>query len=231
MVFLEPPSGICAKDAFVSVFDEIARTNKVCRFERLGFGRSDPVPQGLNQTVKDYSFELEQLVKLQSPSEKIVLVGYSFGGFIARYFAASHPQKVHSVLLIDAAHEEWIQEMKLQMSSDDWAAMQSILDWYLENLGHNYWDSQFEVARADLPNDLPVRIVSRGQPHETIREAGVSEEGIRIYNDLHDKYQLEQLKLSENAEQVFAENSAHLILESEPEVVLAQLALLRQNIR
>lgn len=225
-VFLEPPSGISAEEAFANVFDQIARTSKVCRFERLGFGQSDPVPENLNQTVKDYSDELGALVKRESESEQIVLVGYSFGGFIARYYAASHPEQVRSLLLIDAAHEDWLQEMKVQMSVDDWAKMQGILDWFLENRGHNYWDSQFEVAETELREDLPIRIVSRGQPHETIREAGVSEEGIKIYNDLHDKYQLEQLKLSENTTQVFAENSAHLILESEPEVVLAQLATL-----
>jgi pimeloyl-ACP methyl ester carboxylesterase len=223
-VFLEPPSGISAEIAFSKIFLQVARTNKVCFYERLGFRESDSAPKGLNQTVKDYSAELDQLIKLKSDSEKLVLVGYSFGGFVVRYNAANNPNRVDSILLIDAAHENWIQSMKKNMSKDDWQKMQNILDWFQNNLGHNVWDSQFEVANTKLPEDLKIRIISRGVPHETIRQAGVSEEGIRIYNELHDKYQTEQLKLTKNTERVFAKKSGHLIVDSEPHIVMEQLS-------
>jgi pimeloyl-ACP methyl ester carboxylesterase len=37
----------------------------------------------------------------------VVLLAHSFGGFIARAFAA-HPNKVAGIVLVDAAHEdEW----------------------------------------------------------------------------------------------------------------------------
>lgn len=223
-VFLEPPSGISAEMAFAKIFLQIAKTNKVCFYERLGFRESDDAPEGLNQTVKDYSSELEHLIKLKSDSKKLVLVGYSFGGFVMRYYAANNSDRVDSLLLIDAAHENWIQSMKNSMSKDDWQKMQGILDWFQSNLGHNVWDSQFEVAKTKLPPELKIRIISRGLPHETIRQAGVSEEGIRIYNELHDKYQTEQLKLTEDTKRVFAKNSGHLIVDSEPHIVMEQLA-------
>jgi len=225
-VFLEPPSGISAELAFSKIFLQTARTNKICFYERLGFRESDAPTKGLIQTVKDYSAELDKLIALKSDSEKIVLVGYSFGGFVVRYNAANSPSRVSSILLIDAAHEDWIQSMKTAMSSDDWQKMQGILDWFQNNLGHNVWDSQFEVAATKLPVDLKVRIISRGVPHETIRQAGVSEEGIRIYNDLHDKYQTAQLKLTNDTDRVFASKSGHLIVDSEPHIVMDQLSKL-----
>ncbi len=223
-VFLEPPSGISAEIAFSKIFLQVARTNKVCFYERLGFRDSDNPPSGLNQTVKDYSAELSHLIDLKSDSEKLILVGYSFGGFVTRYYAANNPNRVDALLLIDAAHENWIQSMKVAMSKDDWQKMQSILDWFENNLGHNVWDSQFEVAKTKLPESLEIRIISRGLPHETIRQAGVSEEGIRIYNELHDKYQTEQLKLSKNTKRIFAKKSGHLIVDSEPHIVMEQLS-------
>lgn len=222
-VFLEAPSGISAEDAFANVFSAIAKRTRVCRYERLGFGRSDDVSAGLNQTVADYSGELKRFIELHASSDKVVLVGYSFGGFIARHFTAKNPEKVSGILLIDAAHENWLQHMKETMSDDDWGKMQGILDWFQNNLGHNYWDSQFEVAKTTLPAQLEVRIISRGLPHETIRQAGVSEAGIKIYNDLHDKYQTEQLMLTDKTSQVIARNSGHLIVDSEPEIVLKEL--------
>lgn len=222
-IFLEAPSGISAEDAFANVFSVVAKRTRVCRYERLGFAGSDNVPDGLSQTVADYSGELKRFIELHARSSKVVLVGYSFGGFIARHFTANNPEKVSGILLIDAAHESWLQDMKETMSDDDWAKMQGILDWFQDNLGHNYWDSQFEVAETMLPDQLEVRIISRGLPHETIRQAGVSEAGIKIYNDLHDKYQTAQLTLTDKTSRVIARNSGHLIVDSEPEIVLKEL--------
>ncbi|MEE4161824.1 MAG: alpha/beta hydrolase [Woeseiaceae bacterium] len=223
-IFLETPSGLTAEQSFGLIFDQIAATNKVCRFDRLGMGDSDPVPRGLNQTASDYAHELAELIELKSAGDDIVLVGYSFGGLVARYFAAYSPEHVKGILLIDAAHEDWIREMKEQMSAADWQKIQDILDWFLENLGHNYWDSQFEVERAPpLDETLPVRIISRGKDFQRIRKAGISEEGFRIYNDLHDKYQAAQESLSRNTSRIIAGKSEHYIPESEPDLVLAEL--------
>jgi len=230
-IFLETPSGLTAEQSFSPIFDDIAATNRVCRFDRLGLGNSDPVPAGLNQTVSDYAHELRELIKLQSPDDEVVLVGYSFGGLVARYYAAYYPEHVKGLLLIDAAHENWIREMKEQMSAADWQKMQDILDWFLENRGHNYWDSQFEIDGAPpLDQQLPIRIISRGKDFQRIRAAEISEEGFRIYNDLHNKYQKAQESLSEETSRVIAENSEHFIPESEPDLVLSELRLLLSQI-
>ncbi|MBU2677165.1 MAG: alpha/beta fold hydrolase [Gammaproteobacteria bacterium] len=231
-IFLETPSGLSAEESFSPIFQEIAIANKVCRFDRLGMGDSDPVPEGLNQTVRDYSRELEALVDLVSPDDDIVIVGYSFGGLVARYYAAHNPSRVKGLLLIDAAHEDWLREMKIQMSFEDWQKMQEILDWFTENLGHNVWDSQLEIEQAPaLQRSLPIRIISRGRDFQRIRLAEISEDGFRIYNDLHNKYQAAQELLSEETSRVIAANSEHYIPESEPELVLEELGLLLSQIR
>lgn len=230
-VYLEPPSGVSAEEAFAPVFDRIARETKVCRFERLGFGLSDPIPQGLTQTVADYAEELNTLVHQTTPSGNIAVVGYSFGGLVTRYYASRHPERVAGLVLIDAAHESWMQDNKRQMSDSDWAKMQEILDWYLANLGHDYWNSQFQVAASTLPANLPIQIVSRGLDYQRMRQASLSEEGFRFYNDLHNHYQKVQESLTDNTQRRVAKNSEHLILESEPDVVMAALQELLQTIR
>lgn len=230
-IFLETPSGRTAEESFSAIFHDIASSNRVCRFDRLGLGDSDPVPEGLNQTVSDYAHELRELVALISPDDDIVLVGYSFGGMVARYYAARYPEHVKGLLLIDAAHEDWLREMKEQMSAEDWQKMQEILDWFLENRGHNYWDSQFEMDRAPrLREHLPIRIISRGKDFQRIRQAEISEEGFRIYNDLHNKYQKAQETLSLETSRVIAANSEHYVPESEPQLVLSELQMLLSQI-
>ena len=230
-IFLETPSGRTAEESFSLIFDDIASTNRVCRFDRLGLGDSDPVPPGLNQTVRDYAHELRQLIQMVPPDEDIVLVGYYFGGLVARYYAACYPSHVRGLLLIDAAHENWIREMKEQMSAADWEKMQGILDWFLENRGHNYWDSQSEMDSAPpLDEALPIRIISRGKDFQRIRLAEISEEGFRIYNDLHNQYQEAQESLTKETARVIAADSEHYIPESEPQLVVSELRLLLSQI-
>lgn len=89
--------------------------------------------------------------------------------------------------------------MKERMSAADWQKMQGILDCFQSNLGHNYWDSQFEMdVLPPLDQSLPIRIISRGLDFQRIKLAEISEDGFRIYNDLHNKYQVAQENLSDN---------------------------------
>lgn len=222
-LILEAPSGISAEKAYERIYPELIKRYRVCFAERLGFGKSDNVPEGLVQTTKDYADEVLHLVDAAAPGEKVVLVGYSFGGFITRYFAAVHPDRAAGLLLIDSAQENWIVDVKQRMSTEDWSKMQGILDWFLRKLGHNYWDSQFEVASVSLSRDLPVRIISRGLPYQHIRKAHLSEEGVTIYNEMHDQHQFDLLKLTDRTSRVVATKSEHLIVDSEPELVLAEI--------
>lgn len=222
-LILESPSGISSEEAYRKIVPELSRSYRVCFVERLGLGRSDEVPEGLVQTTRDYSDEVLHLVDKVAPAEKVILVGYSFGGFIARYFASVHPDRAAGLLLIDSAQEDWIVEVKQQMAPDDWAKMQDILDWFQRRMGHNYWDSQFEVAGVSLDPELPVRIISRGLPYQHIRKANLSEAGVQIYNESHDRNQLKLLGLTRSTSRIVATKSEHLIAESEPELVISEL--------
>ena len=109
--------------------------------------------------------------------------------------------------------------------------MQAVFDWFLENLGHDAWNSQFEVARASIDADLPVVVVSRALDHQRLRLTGISEEAFRISNDLHREYQERLGNLTRSTKRIVATESEHLIVESEPEVVLEALDHLLRAIR
>ena len=223
VLILEAPSGIAAEKAYEKIFGELAKRHRVCFVERLGFGKSDNVPSGLVQTTKDYASEVLRLVDVVAPGEKVVLIGYSFGGFVVRYFAATHPDRTAGLVFIDSEHEDWLVDLKRGMAPDDWSKMQGILDWFKSRLGHNYWDSQFEVKGVSLPRDMPIRLISRGLPYQQIRKAKLSEEGVRLYNESHDRLQFELLKLSDNTSRIVATKSEHLMVDSEPELVLSEI--------
>lgn len=225
-LILEAPSGIAAEEAYKKLLPQLNARHKTCMLERSGLGRSDPAPAGLSQTVKDYSADLATLIRQEAPNDKLIMVGYSFGGLAARHYTAANPSNVVGLFLIDAAHEDWLIDLKARMKPDDWARMQDILDWFQRRLGHNYWDSQAEMRSVKLPAMLPVRLISRGLPEQGIRKSKMSEEGVRLYNASHDRHQFELLKVTNNTTRVVAHRSEHLILNYEPELFVEQLALL-----
>lgn len=85
------------------VQDEIARTTRVCSYDRAGLGWSDPAPaqQDLEQVVAS----LQELLKAADVGGPYVLAGHSLGGILVRVFATSWPQDVVGLVLVDSSHE------------------------------------------------------------------------------------------------------------------------------
>lgn len=222
-IVLESPSGESIGKAYAKVLPELAQRSRVCYYDRSGLGESAAPTPGLRQTARDYAEELDTLLKQVAPEGKLVLVGYSFGSYVTRLYAAAHPQRVAGMLLIDPPHERWIADLKAGMSEQDWGRMAWLLDWYRTKFGHEYWDSQAQMADAALPRNLPLRIISRGLVDNRIGQAGISEAGVKLFNEVHFRYQPEFLKLTDRSSRVIAARSMHLLVDSEPELFLQEL--------
>lgn len=82
----------------------LAHRTRVCTYDRAGYGWSDPGP-GPRTTEQSVS-ELRRLLELAGVTPPFVLVGHSFGGFNMRYFAASRPQDVLALVLVDSSHPD-----------------------------------------------------------------------------------------------------------------------------
>lgn len=94
--------GVSANWAWIQ--PELARTTRVCAYDRAGRGWSDPgVPaQDLWGTVSD----LHTLLQNAGETGPYVLVGHSIGGLYVRAFAQQYPEETAGIVLIDSAHPE-----------------------------------------------------------------------------------------------------------------------------
>ncbi len=229
-VLLESPGAVSAAEAYRGIAAVLAQSHRTCIFERLGLGRSDPLPPGRLQTVKGRSEELDALVLRESGEAPVVLVGYSLGGLVVRHYAATQPQRVAGLLLVDAVHEDWMVELKSKMDPEDWARVEDAQQWFRQRLGYDHWDSQAEVRATQLPENLPVRIISRGLPYLRVRFIGISEPAVTLFNDSHDRLQAQMLGLTSRTSRVVARGSEHMVIESAPELVLSELALLLRDV-
>lgn len=86
---------------------EIAKTTRVCAYDRGGFGWSEPAP--MPRTAARMAGELRSLLDRGGVQPPFVLVGHSFGGLVARVFAARHRSDVAGLVFVDSAHpEDWV---------------------------------------------------------------------------------------------------------------------------
>jgi pimeloyl-ACP methyl ester carboxylesterase len=80
---------------------EIARTTRVCAYDRAGLGWSDggPAPRDAHHHAR----ELHTLLAAAQIRGPYVLVGHSLGGLSVRMFADQYPQQVAGMALIEAS--------------------------------------------------------------------------------------------------------------------------------
>ena len=88
---------------------EIAKTTRVCSYDRAGFGWSElgPNPRSAVQIVR----ELHTVLQTAQVPVPYVLTGHSAGGLFVRLYASTYPTDVVGMVLVDSTHEDFQQRM------------------------------------------------------------------------------------------------------------------------
>ncbi len=78
---------------------ELAKTTRVCSYDRAGLGWSEPQP---GPRDSDHIVEqLHDLLKVADISEPMVLMGHSGAGFFMREYATKYPQHIVGMIMVD----------------------------------------------------------------------------------------------------------------------------------
>ena len=80
--------------------DRLSAFARVIRFDKRGVGLSDPVPATALPTLEEWMDDLRAVLD-DIGSDKASIVTAMAGGFLAMTFAATHPERVRSLVLID----------------------------------------------------------------------------------------------------------------------------------
>jgi alpha/beta hydrolase fold len=92
-----------------AILPALAKTTRVCTYDRAGDGTSDPRPVSVKPlTAATQARELHALLGAIHVSGRYVLAGHSYGGMISREFAARYASQVVGMVLIDASSESEI---------------------------------------------------------------------------------------------------------------------------
>jgi pimeloyl-ACP methyl ester carboxylesterase len=114
------------------VLPTVAGFTRVCAYDRPGTvgdvddptdrSRSDPVPQP--RAARDTVADLHALLQAARVPGPYVLVGHSLGGLYARLYAATYPDEVAGMVLVDAMSERF----RAVLTPEQWAASLELFD-------------------------------------------------------------------------------------------------------
>ena len=90
--------------AWAPIQPTLARTNRVCSYDRAGMGFSDPGP--LPRDAAADAEDLHVLIGAAHLPVPVVLVAHSYGGMIARLETTRHPHEVAALVLVDPTDED-----------------------------------------------------------------------------------------------------------------------------
>lgn len=218
------------------VMAAVAGFTRVCAYERPGVAavfddrlspsRSDPVP--MPRTAEAVVADLHALLQAADVPGPYVLVGHSLGGLLVRLYAATYPDEVAGMVLVDAFSER----LPAHLTPEQWAAflrvnalmppaMAGYADYETIDFGIAV-ETMAEAAQTNPLPPIPLFVLARGQP------LGLTEEILGFSPETFEaawRASEEDLAtLSPLSRFAVAANSAHYIQLDEPELVVNAIA-------
>lgn len=229
-VVLESGAGN-ASSIWNRVLPEVAKFTRVCTYDRAGLGSSDPVPAP--RTIVAVAEDLHTLLVNAKVTGPYILVGHSLGGILIRLYASDYPAEVVGMVLVDSAHEdepdrglaliphETLLGMLKQAQPDDLVpqsaeridscsirALMNALNWH---------------------SDIPLIVLTQGRPYGPNMVA-VPSIAPQAYQ-LHLALQRDLVRRSSRSRQVIAKKSGHDIHQDQPELVIAAIGQVVNEIK
>ncbi|WP_448570046.1 alpha/beta fold hydrolase [Thalassotalea ganghwensis] len=210
-----------------NIWTSLSEVSTVIRYSRVGNGNSSK-PETMF-VVEDYANHLKSLLD-HLGVHKIIHVAHSYGGTVARVFAAKYPDRVEGILLVDASSEHDVDIMRainLEQANKEIAAIK-LAD--IED-GKNHFIVDF-WAKFPLPDypeikDIPITVIASVKRYESPAHLLHSDKGVAMWGE-HWKEWAESFP---QGEVVLTANSHHLIPQEEPSLVINEAKKLIERVR
>jgi len=229
---------------------EVAKTTRICTYDRAGMGWSEASPQP--RTAREYAKELHTLLAKANEPGPYVLVGHSMGGFTVIVYAHDYPAEVSGLVLIDAQDLPTSDVATPQPApKPGGTSLPSLLARIgLVRLLADPLGSIQNLPEGDKQAYTAFAVAPRGVQTFTDEGMGMSEGGAqaRAVTSLgalplivlsrgkdqdakHTAAQTGLLQLSTDSQQLFADQSGHRIMIDQPEAAVAAIVKMVELVR
>ena len=214
--------------------DQLAQGNRVCTYDRAGYGQSEPGPKPRHS--RRSARELKTLLEKAGVEGPYVLVGHSLGGLNLQLFASHYPDVVAGIVLVDPPPLDFIAgkafpdlrqmaaeqvsellaavEHTRQSTKPEERAMADYLAALASELEMTFSENAAQVAAITSFGDTPLTVVAAGKPNPAFGEQAED----------FQQFWIEQNRAlaarSTNSRFVLVEGSGHHLEQEAPDVVV-----------
>jgi pimeloyl-ACP methyl ester carboxylesterase len=228
---------------------EVAKTTRICTYDRAGMGWSEASPQP--RTARVYAQELHTLLAKANEPGPYVLVGHSMGAYTVIVYAHDYPPEVAGLVLIDAQALPKSDVAPMPAPQPGGASLTSLMARIgLVRLLADPLGAIQNLPAGDKQAYTASAVAPRGVQTFTDEGMGMSEGGAQARavttlgalplivlsrgKDQDADWAASQagyLKLSTDSQQFFADHSGHRIMIEQPEAAIAAIVKMVEQLR
>lgn len=209
------------------VFDQIAEHATVIRYSRVGNGNSTAIQRHFtSRDYSDYASELLNKLDIQQP---VILVAHSYGGSVARDFAAAYPKQIKALLMLDPSSEHDVDILRaIDLEKGNQQIAQIKLDDMANGMSNQYLDFWSKRPLPDYPKiqDMPVTVITSVKKMKNPPNLFFTDQGRKMWGNLWKKW----ANNFPQGKSILTEKSGHFIQFDEPELVVNELLSLIQKL-
>ena len=139
---------------------DLARDHRVCTWDRPGMGWSRPTTRPADAASS--SAVLHDLVRRESPHQKIVLVGHSLGAILSLTYQANYPDDLAALVLLDPAHPQQLSRLPNRTATKTLNQVELLsgsMPWFEFGAGRSFVQWRPESVLNQLPADALPAVV------------------------------------------------------------------------
>ena len=230
---------------------KVAQYTGICTYDPSGTAWSDRVKPGDQVTCGDRVNELHRLLRGAGINGPYVMIGFSIGGLVARLYATQYPSEIAGMVLVDHAFIDTGSDTGAAKPRRTWNDLDSPPVLISKTpLALDLQDDQnftklpkrdqelhlWALSISDRPTpEMAARCFSE-VASETKSSFPLGNKPLVVISTNYDSRRYAELQhkllmLSHNSQQLIAENSTHMVIIDQPEVVVRAIGKVVEAVR
>lgn len=209
-----------------SVFKRISEHAKVIRYSRVGNGNSTAIKQHF--TSRDYADHASAFLTELGIQQPVIYIAHSYGGSVARDFAAAYPKQIKALMMLDPSSEHDVDILRaIDLEKGNQEIAQIKLADMAGGMSNQYLDFWSKRPLPDYPQikDMPVTVIASVRKTANPPNLLFTDRGTQMWGELWQKW----ANAFPQGKSVLTDKSGHFVQVDEPELVVSELLLLMQK--
>lgn len=213
------------------VIRDLAKQSHVIAYSRAGLGQSEA---SQHDSPAARVQELDELLRALGEAEPVVLVGWSYGGLLARLFVSTHPNHVAGLVLVEGTHESQFARWQPLFPQFRIVDEFSRLVLTMPDPERADLDQLLEIQRREhvpgmqpLP-DIPLAVITGLKPCPPEREPICHDpRALSLKREFHGEW----FERSSASIHIVSNSAGHMVMSDEPELVLQAVRHVLDTVR